>query len=187
MRVPEPVQVLLRRVYAAPQAAAPIHPAPAPNQTPTRNEPPPPPAPRRRDRTYRQELNDRQRQEQQDEDLARRLQLATLLGNNHDETNPRQRQRDETFGLGNAAGHFMNDDFVQNATNVIMDAFGDANFGRRGERASGRRRRARQTEGPPAGGGGGGGDGNDGGLAPNFLGDESVLGMAPGRRPGLGA
>ncbi|KAK4570187.1 hypothetical protein LTR86_002267 [Recurvomyces mirabilis] len=182
MRVPEPVQVLLRRVYAAPQAAAPAQPVPGPNQAFARNDAPPP-TPRRRDRTYRQELNDRQRQEQQDEDLARRLQLATLLGNNHDDTNPRQRQRDETFGLGNAAGHFMNDDFVQNATNVIMDTFGDANLGRRRDRASGRRRRARETEGSPAGGGGG----NDAGLAPNFLGDESVLGMAPGRRPGLGA
>jgi len=79
----------------------------------------------------------------------------------------RRRAQDETFGLGNAAGHFMNDNFVQNAADVVMSAFGDANMGRRGERASGRRRRARQTE----------QNAGDTGLAPNFLGDASVLGI----------
>ena len=65
----------------------------------------------------------------------------------------------------------MNDEFIQNAANVVMNAFDDVNLGRRGER-NGRRRRARQAE------------QNDGGpgLDPNFLGDESVLGNGPATR-----
>ncbi|KAI6896474.1 hypothetical protein KC355_g20292, partial [Hortaea werneckii] len=131
---------------------------------------PPPPMPRRTT-TYQDELEQRRRQERLDADLARRLQLASLMDNNNngneDEPSPRQRAQAETFGVGNATGHFMNDDYVRNAANVVMNAFGDANMGRRGERASGRRRRARQPN----------QNGGDHGLAPNFLGDASVLGI----------
>ena len=105
-----------------------------------RNAPPP-------ELTYQQEQDRRRRQERDDEELARRLQNASFLDD------------DNLLELGNAARHFMNDDFVQNAANVVMNAFGDPNFGRRGERQSGRRRRARQAA------------QNDGdlGLAPDFL------------------
>lgn len=159
MRVPEPIQIIYRRVF---DATAPAD-APAPRAARRDVQP---------ERTYQQEMDERGRQERLDEDLARRLQLASLMEG--DDNQPAQRQANmETWGLGNAAGHFMNQDFVQNAANVVMAAFGDANFGRRGERASGRRRRARRSE----------QNDGDGGLAPNFLGDESVLGVGPARRP----
>ncbi|KAK3656853.1 hypothetical protein LTR56_002834 [Elasticomyces elasticus] len=157
MRVPEPIQVLYRRVF---NAANPEHAAPPPVAV---AGPPP-------ERTYREEMEHRRTQERLDADLARRLQLASLM---ETEDQPRRAPHTETWGLGNAAGHFLNDDFVQNAANVVMSAFGDANMGRRGDRVSGRRRRPRMPE----------QDATQTGLVPNFLGDESVLGV-PARRPG---
>lgn len=156
MRVPEPIQVIYRRVFGA------VNPNPPPQLA---QQPPAPQA----EMTYQQEIEQRRQQERLDADLARRLQLASLLES--DEQPPRRSHRDETWGLGNAAGHFMNENFVQNAANVVMNAFGDANMGRRGERTSGRRRRARPSD----------QNGEDAGLAPNFLGDESVLGVGPSR------
>ncbi|KAK3715867.1 hypothetical protein LTR37_006850 [Vermiconidia calcicola] len=164
MRVPEPIQVMYRQVYRV--AADPV-PPPPPNPAATgRNGRPGPPP----EVTYQQEIDQRRLQERLDADLARRLQLASLM---EPENEPRVRRRgDDNFGLGNAARHFMNDDFVQNAANVVMSAFGDANLGRRGERSSGRRRRARQAD----------QNENEPGLAPNFLGDESILGARPAGR-----
>ncbi|KAK1087957.1 hypothetical protein LTR33_000797 [Friedmanniomyces endolithicus] len=157
MRVPEPIQAIYRRVYNAAGHAQPI---PAP----------PPQGAQPHERTYQQEMDHRQRQERLDAELARRLQLASLM-ETQDQNPARARPHTETWGLGNAAGHFMNEDFVQNAANVVMAAFGDANMGRRGERVSGRRRRARVPE-----------QGDTAtGLVPNFLGDESVLGVPAGR------
>ncbi|KAK5109034.1 hypothetical protein LTR62_007582 [Meristemomyces frigidus] len=168
MRAPEPIQVLYRMVYGAQPLVAP---AAAPRDEAPRPAPP-------RPRSYQRELDDRRRQERVDEDLARRLQLATIFDNDDDNLPMRRRPGEETYGIGNAAGHFMNDDFVQNATNVIMDTFGDANLGRRGERASGRRRRPRESNSVSTGQ-----QQDDAGLAPGFLGDESVIGvMVPGRR-----
>lgn len=176
MRVPEPVRVIFRRVI---DAAGGIPPPPLPLQQDRRGpqqafagEPLP-------EVTYQQELDNRRRQERDDAELARRLQLASLWED--DNTPPRRRRPpadENTWGVGNAAGHFMNEDFVQNAANVVMGAFGDANFGRRGERSSGRRRRARTSDQR--------GDGEEG-LAPNFLGDESVLGVGPGAGGATGA
>ncbi|KAK1051734.1 hypothetical protein LTR74_016699 [Friedmanniomyces endolithicus] len=120
MRVPEPIQAIYRRVYNAAGHAQPI---PAP----------PPQAVQPHERTYQQEMDHRRRQERLDAELARRLQLASLM-ETQDQNLPRARPHTETWGLGNAAGHFMNEDFVQNAANVVMAAFGDANMGRRGER-----------------------------------------------------
>ena len=161
MMVPEHIQVLYRRVLgaAAGQHAGAGLVEEEPNQ-------------RRRAATYTEERDQRRRQERLDEDLARRLQLATLMENDDEPAVVNRRGGVETWGLGNAAGHFMNDDYVQNAANVVMAAFGDPAFGRRGERASGRRRRAAQR---PQNQG-------DAGLVPNFLGDESVLGAEPAGR-----
>lgn len=164
MRVPEPIQIMVRRVFNA-----------AGMPTPNMQGAEPPGEHRRqaqRAPTYNEELDQRRQQERLDADLARRMQLASLLDSDEDER-PSDRRRNaevEAWGLGNEAGHFMNDDFVNNAANVVMSAFGDASMGRRGERASGRRRRARaqQLE--------------DNGLAPNFLGDESVLNVRQARR-----
>ena len=178
MRVPEPIQFIYRQVLRA--AANPG--APLPAQQP----PPPEPARPRNSRheplpevTYQQELDRRRRQEREDAELARRLQLASLMEENVDERPARRRApAADVWGLGMAARHFMNDDFVQNAANVVMDAFGDIDMGRRGERPSARRRRARnvaQNDGDP-------------GLVPDFLNDDSVpqVGRAgrPERTPG---
>lgn len=158
-RVPEPVQMIFRRAFGA---ANPEH---AADGNAREREAPAPRRTGQRRPTYQEELEQRQRQERLDADLARRLQLASLLD---DEPQDRRRANADTWGLGNAAEHFMNDNFVQNAANVVMGAFGDASVGRRGERASGRRRRARPSV-----------EDNDPGLAPNFLGDGSVLGARP--------
>lgn len=168
MRVPEPIRVIYRRVL---DAAGGIPPPPLPVREHARQGPAVAPP----EVTYQQELDNRREQERADADLARRLQLASLWEDD-DPNRPQQRRRrpdDNTWGVGNGAGHFLNEDFVRNAANVVMDAFGDANFGRRGERAAGRRRRAR-----PSASGSGQNEG-EGGLAPNWLGDESVLGVGP--------
>lgn len=166
MRVPEPIQVIYRQVFRA--AVDPMPPpAPAGRPLPSARRGPPPEV------TYQRDLDQRRRQERLDADLARRLQLASLM-DPEDDGPGRRRTDPETWGLGNAGDHFMNDDFVQNAANVVMSAFGDANLGRRGERSSGRRRRARQADQS---------DGDPPGLIPNFLGDESVLGAGPARMP----
>lgn len=121
--------------------------------------------------TYQQELDQRRQQEQLDEDFARRLQLASLVEPG-DERNALRRADAIPAGLGNLAGHFLNDEFVQNAANVVMNAFGDANLGRRGERPSGRRRRARPSR----------RDEDEPDLAPSPLGDEGVLEAGPAGR-----
>ena len=161
MRVPEPIQVMYRQVF---RAAADAIPAPAPLPGAARGPPP--------EVTYQQEMDQRRRQERLDADLARRLQLASLMDPD-DEPRGHRGADPDIWGLGNAARHFMNDDFVQNAANVVMNAFGDTNLGRRGDRSSGRRRRPRPTA----------QNDDDPGLAPNFLGDESLLGSGPVRRP----
>ncbi|KAK3049424.1 hypothetical protein LTR09_009343 [Extremus antarcticus] len=160
MMIPEPIQVHVRRAF---QAAGDAIPPPLPRAR-NRNGPLP-------EVTYQREMDERREQERQDAELARRLQLASLV-EPLDGFRPRRRGDEEVRGLGNAARHFMNDDFVQNAANVVMNAFGDANLGRRGDRASGRRTRGRPAE------------QNEGefGLANNFLGDESVLGAVPAAR-----
>lgn len=172
MRVPEPVQVLYRRVFPA---AGPMtgEGANAPQgRLERRLRPGPMP-----EQTYQQEMDARREQERADEELARRMQFANLadegVGEGGDRPSPHSQGADrETWGIGNQAGHFLNENFVRNAANVVMSTFGDANMGRRGERSSGRRRRA-ELRNQNAG---------DAGLVPNFLGDESVLGAGPSRR-----
>ncbi|OQO10538.1 hypothetical protein B0A48_03835 [Cryoendolithus antarcticus] len=160
MRVPEPVQVIYRRVF---NAAAP---RPA-------NLPPPPREPliRRGDaeriRTYAEETDQRRRQERLDEDLARRLQLQTLMEPS-DEALPRRHRAAQGEVFGNAATDHMNADYrpaVLGPGN--MRGFGDEAMGRRGERVSGRRTSTRTR---PVG---------SGGLLADFLGTPSVLATGP--------
>ncbi|KAF2859924.1 hypothetical protein K470DRAFT_258450 [Piedraia hortae CBS 480.64] len=127
---------------------------------------------------------ERERQERLDEELARRLQAAALERDaasraraHRPNSSPRASAPSvapsvrapglETYGIGNAAPHFMNENFVQRQ--VAMSSVGDGNFGRRGERTSARRKSQMPKQ-----------NGGDNGLAPNFLGDESVLNF--GRR-----
>ncbi|GAB7357072.1 hypothetical protein MBLNU459_g7887t1 [Dothideomycetes sp. NU459] len=156
MRVPELIPIIRRRLFDDP---APVPPTAAPDPR-ARNNPNPA-------LTYQQELDARRRQERLDEALARRLQIG---GEPAGAQRPRHEDANEEV-FGNAGGHFLNDDFVQEATNVVMGVLQDAGFGRRGERVSGRRRRARQD--PNDNGGW------DAGLAPNAFGDASVLGIGP--------
>ncbi|PPJ56808.1 hypothetical protein CBER1_05941 [Cercospora berteroae] len=171
MRVPEEIQVVYRRVMNA--AGIPV---PGDPQQPAGGYV----AEYRRQRTYNEEIEHRRRQERLDAELARRMQLGLLLEVEvelEDEEPRRSRHRvahEAAWGLNNNdQGHFMNDNFVANAANVVMSTFGDAAMGRRGDRESGRRRRARQSARQNL---------DDPGLVPNFLGDESVLGVGPARR-----
>lgn len=171
IRVPEPVQILYRRVFgnaprdgAADLAVAEPAANPRMGAAGARSGPPV-------EVTYQQEMDNRRRQENLDADLARRMQFASL-SDQEDEPPTHRRGATETWGFGNAANHFLNEDFVQNAANVVMDALGDAAMGRRGERSSGRQRRARAT----------GQNEGDTGLVTNFLGDGSVVGTIPGAR-----
>lgn len=124
--------------------------------------------------TYQQELDARRRQERTDEALARRLQRAALGLENED--NMQQRHATEVWGFGNAGTHFMNEDFMQTAANLVIESLGEQ-FGRRGERESGRRRRTDVH--------GGFGPVVSTGLAPDAFGTESVLGIGPATAPSL--
>ncbi|CZT15840.1 uncharacterized protein RCC_01676 [Ramularia collo-cygni] len=120
----------------------------------------------RRSMSYMDDIDARARHRRDEEDLTTRMRLADLNDHNKDFL-ARKHADVETWGLGNAAGHFMNDDFVrQNASRLAMSSFGDAKMGRRGERASGRRAQPKVVR-----------EVDDSGLAPNFLGDQSVVGF----------
>ncbi|KAJ9632406.1 hypothetical protein H2203_000811 [Taxawa tesnikishii (nom. ined.)] len=170
MRIPEPINIIRRHIFGDPQQeqegpAQPARRRPAPN-------------PRDPARTYQEEVDARRAQERADEALARRLQLANFDDGSDAEraAAPRNGFQD-IFGVGNAGPHHMNDDFrfVQNGLNVVMAAFEDAAFGRRGERSAGRRRRADNDRANEVMA--------NAGLAPNAFGDESVLGVAPAQPP----
>jgi hypothetical protein len=85
-------------------------------------------------------------------------------------------EEENVIALGNAAEHFMNDDFRRTGRGPgegTMINFGDARMGMRGERASGRKKRGPRASRPPPP--------MDGGLVGDFLGSESILGMGPSR------
>jgi hypothetical protein len=129
-------------------------------------------------RTYTEEMEQRRRQERDDEELARRMQVHSII----DDNNARRRshrvhpEEENVISLGNAAEHFMNDDYRRTGRGPgegTMINFGDAAMGMRGERASGRKKRSTKSSRPPPVMGGG--------LVGDFLGSESILGMGPGR------
>ena len=130
-------------------------------------------------RTYHDEQHARRQQKTADEVLARHLQMASLLEpdsdtNTHDYHPTRHNNRlqrpmyAETWGVGNAGTHLMNENFVQNATGFIMAALADGVYGRRGERESSGRRRSRLKS-----------SAIGSGLVPDAFGDESVVGVGP--------
>jgi len=132
--------------------------------------------------TYAAEMEARRRQERLDEELARRMQFGALLEDDDERrmSRPAMGRRPsqvQSWGIGNAGTHFLNDDFVQTAAGIVRGALDEAvaaaaAYGRRGERESGRRARTR-VAGPAL----------DAGLVPNAFGDASVLGVAPSRMP----
>ncbi|KAF8862529.1 hypothetical protein BDZ45DRAFT_799021 [Acephala macrosclerotiorum] len=81
---------------------------------------------RQRPNTYVEEITERQRQERLDERLARRLQGTTLADEDDDADDDYQGGIGEVHGIGNGAGHFMNQDYVRAAHNILTGNFGQA-------------------------------------------------------------
>ncbi|TKA60880.1 hypothetical protein B0A49_10465 [Cryomyces minteri] len=138
-------------------------------------------------RGYQEEIDCRRAQERADEQLARRLQTVALGDGRDADYNGGY---GDMWGIGNGADHFMNDNFVQNAANLVTAAYGQARVAaaramgyedggdvaalRRGERrrAPGPRPVIERQEDP--------------GLPPNAFGDESVVGARGGGGGGGG-
>lgn len=96
-----------------------LNPNPNPDDRPRRLRRP-------RPATYHEEITDRQRQERRDEALARRMQRAAL--NNDPEPNDDyQGGIGDIHGVGNGAAHFMNQDYVRAAHNILTGNFNQAN------------------------------------------------------------
>lgn len=78
--------------------------------------------PRRpRPNTYHDEINARRRQERLDEELARRLQTVSIS-----DDDDYQGGIGDIHGVGNAAGHFMNQDYIRAAHNILTGTFDQA-------------------------------------------------------------
>ncbi|RDW61575.1 hypothetical protein BP5796_11467 [Coleophoma crateriformis] len=71
---------------------------------------------------YDQEINQRRRQERMDEILARRLQRVAI-----DDDDDYNGGIGDINGIGNGAGHFMNEDYVRRAHTAVAGALGQAN------------------------------------------------------------
>ncbi|KAI9736260.1 MAG: hypothetical protein M1834_001146 [Cirrosporium novae-zelandiae] len=70
---------------------------------------------------YHEELDRRRDQEARDEALARRLQG---FGDDEDDTLAPENVNGNIIGIGNAAGHFLNQDFIRRATGFLTGNFG---------------------------------------------------------------
>lgn len=91
-------------------------------------EPERPRRPRRlRQNTYHDEMHDRRRQERIDEDLARRLQRTAIVDDDDDDDY--QGGIGDIHGVGNQADHFMNQDYIRAAQNILTGNFDQANIG----------------------------------------------------------
>jgi hypothetical protein len=72
---------------------------------------------------YHDEANERRRQERADEEIARRLQRMALDGEDEEDY---QGGVGDIHGIGNGAGHFMNQDYVRAAHNILTGNFDQA-------------------------------------------------------------
>ncbi|KAE9370971.1 hypothetical protein N431DRAFT_546657 [Stipitochalara longipes BDJ] len=73
---------------------------------------------------YHDEVNERRRQERADEELARRLQRMDVDG---EEEEDYQGGIGDIHGIGNGAGHFMNQDYIRSqARNILTGNFDQA-------------------------------------------------------------
>lgn len=75
----------------------------------------------RQPNNFHDEMAARRQQERLDEELARRLQRATI-----DDDDNYQGGIGDTHGIGNGAGHFMNQDYVRAAHNILAGNFDHA-------------------------------------------------------------
>lgn len=80
---------------------------------------------RPRPNNYNDEINQRRRQERADEELARRLQRATMVDDDDDDGDY-QGGIGDIHGLGNGAGHFMNQDYIRAAHNILTGTYDQA-------------------------------------------------------------
>lgn len=72
---------------------------------------------------YDEEVNERRHQERTDEELARRLQRMAFEGEDEEDY---QGGIDDILGIGNGAGHFMNQGYIRAAHNILTGNFDDA-------------------------------------------------------------
>ena len=77
---------------------------------------------RPRPNNYHEEMNQRRRQERTDEEMARRLQGVDI----EDEDDDYQGGIGDIHGVGNNAGHFMNQDYLRAAQNILTGPFNQA-------------------------------------------------------------
>jgi len=80
---------------------------------------------RPRPNTYDDEMYQRRRQVRLDEDIARRLQALVLEEEAEDDDN-HPGGIGEVHGIGNNAGHFMNQDYIRAAHNILTGSFDQA-------------------------------------------------------------
>jgi hypothetical protein len=78
---------------------------------------------RPRSPTYHDEVNRRRRQEREDEELARRLQRMDIEGEDEEDY---QGGIGDIHGIGNGAEHFMNQDYIRAAHNILTGNFDQA-------------------------------------------------------------
>jgi hypothetical protein len=71
---------------------------------------------------YHDEINQRRRQERADEELARRLQRVAMEDGDDDY----QGGIGDIHGIGNGAAHFMNQDYIRAAHNILTGTYDDA-------------------------------------------------------------
>ena len=77
---------------------------------------------RPRPNNYHDEINQRRRQERADEQLARRLQRVAL----EDSGDDYQGEIGDIHGIGNGAAHFMNQDYIRAAHNILTGTYDHA-------------------------------------------------------------
>lgn len=91
-------------------------------EDPDEQEPRPPRLRRPRPDNYNDEINQRRRQERADEEMARRLQEVAL-----DSDDDYQGGIGDIHGIGNGAGHFMNQNYVRAAHDILTGTYDQAN------------------------------------------------------------
>lgn len=79
---------------------------------------------------YEEEMHMRRLQEQRDQDLARRLQMYGDLGDDNDDLDELHGRAANVMGIGNASGHFMNDDYRRGGRVAVPPAPGPPGFDR---------------------------------------------------------
>ena len=75
---------------------------------------------------YQQEMDRRRAQERGDEQIARRLQLLGFADDDEVDVYGGGQGVGQEWGIGNGGGHFMNENYVRNAADLITAPYGQA-------------------------------------------------------------